>query len=119
MKAAPVRTRRRSSCGRTSAAEGALKIAGFETAKSSRDLIKDKDVAQTLETSVRLRLTPEHAAAEITKVASQCTEPNNARLRMRSPSSTSSAATSECAQDVRGPLALDPRNLTPGRASAT
>jgi tetratricopeptide (TPR) repeat protein len=66
------------------AAEGALKISGFETAKSSRDLIKDKDVAQRLETQTRLQLTPEHAAAEVAKVIEQCkAEPTNARLRVR------------------------------------
>lgn len=66
------------------AAEGALKIGGYETARSSRDLIKDKDVAQKLETEQRLQLTPEHAASEIEKVAAQCqSEPANARLRVR------------------------------------
>lgn len=69
---------------KNTAAEGALKISGFETAKSSRDLIKDKDVAQKLEIETRLQLTPEHAAAEIQKVVEQCkAEPQNARLRVR------------------------------------
>jgi tetratricopeptide (TPR) repeat protein len=65
------------------AAEGALK-GGYETARSSRDLIKDKDVAQKLETEQRLQLTPEHAASEIEKVEAQCkAEPTNARMRVR------------------------------------
>jgi tetratricopeptide (TPR) repeat protein len=66
------------------AAEGALKISGYETARSSRDLIKDKDVAQKLETETRMQLTPEHAAQEIDKVREQCkAEPQNARLCVR------------------------------------
>lgn len=66
------------------AAEGALKIGGYETARSSRELIKDKDVAQKLETEQRLQLTPEHAASEIEKVMAQCqSEPTSSRLRVR------------------------------------
>ncbi|MDA1194003.1 MAG: tetratricopeptide repeat protein [Planctomycetota bacterium] len=66
------------------AAEGALKISGFETAKSSRDLIKDKDVAQELEMEARLQLTPEHAASELEKVkAGSEAAPDDARLRIR------------------------------------
>lgn len=66
------------------AAEGALKISGYETARSSRDLIKDKDVAQKLETETRMQLTPEHAAQEIDKIKEQVqAEPQNGRLRVR------------------------------------
>ncbi len=66
------------------AAEGALKISGYETARSSRDLIKDKGVAQKLETETRLQLTPEHAASEVEKIEEQCrAEPQNPRLRVR------------------------------------
>lgn len=69
---------------KNTAAEGALKISGFETAKSSRDLIKDKDVATKLEIETRLQLTPEHAASEIQKVLEQCkAEPQNGRLLVR------------------------------------
>lgn len=66
------------------AAEGALKISGYETARSSRDLIKDKGVAQKLETETRLQLTPEHAAGEVEKIEEQCrAEPQNPRIRVR------------------------------------
>ena len=66
------------------AAEGALKISGFETAKSSRDLIKDKEVAQQLESEVRLQLTPEHAASELDKVLEEvAANPGDPRLHVR------------------------------------
>jgi tetratricopeptide (TPR) repeat protein len=66
------------------AAEGSLKIAGFETARSSRDLIKDKDVAQKLETQTRIQLTPEHAASEVAKVLEEVkAKPDDVRLRVR------------------------------------
>ncbi len=66
------------------AAEGALKISGFETAKSSRDLIKDKNVAQELEMEARMQLTPEHAASELDKVKAEIEEnPGNAKLHVR------------------------------------
>jgi len=66
------------------AAEGALKISGFETAKSSRDLIKDKDVAQELEMEARLQLTPEHAASELEKLRAELeASPQDARLHVR------------------------------------
>ena len=66
------------------AAEGALKLSGFETAGSSRDLIKDKDVAQDLEMESRLQLTPEHAASEIDKVREQIAENDgDSRLHVR------------------------------------
>jgi tetratricopeptide (TPR) repeat protein len=66
------------------AAEGALKLSGYETAKSSRDLIKDKDVARQLEVETRLQLTPEHAASEVERVRAQIqAEPRNGRLHVR------------------------------------
>ena len=66
------------------AAEGALKISGFETAGSSRDLIKDKKIVQELETEARLQLTPEHAATELDKVRGQAAEaPKDSRLQVR------------------------------------
>ena len=66
------------------AAEGALKISGYETAGSSRELIKDKQAAQELESESRIQLTPEHAADEITKVKGQIEEdPSNSRLYVR------------------------------------
>ncbi len=66
------------------AAEGALKISGYETAKSSRELIKDKDVAEELETEVRMQLTPEHAATEIDKLEEEvAANPDDPRLLVR------------------------------------
>jgi tetratricopeptide (TPR) repeat protein len=66
------------------AAEGALKVGGYETARSSRDLIKDKNVAEKLETESRIQLTAEHAASEIEKILAQCqAEPQNPRIRVR------------------------------------
>jgi tetratricopeptide (TPR) repeat protein len=66
------------------AAEGALKLSGFETAQSSRELIKDKEVAQNLEMESRLQLTPEHAASEIDKVTAQIGEEDaDSRLHVR------------------------------------
>ena len=66
------------------AAEGALKISGYETAQSSRDLIKDKEVAQQLESEQRMQLTPEHAASELTEALEAVREsPNNSKLHAR------------------------------------
>jgi tetratricopeptide (TPR) repeat protein len=66
------------------AAEGALKLSGFETAESSRDLIKDKAVVQELEMETRLQLTPEHAASELERVRAEATEhPDDPRRKMR------------------------------------
>ncbi len=50
------------------AAEGALKTSGYETAKSSRDLIKDKDVAGRLERDTRLQLTSQDATDEVARL---------------------------------------------------
>lgn len=95
------------------AAEGALKISGFETAKSSRDLIKDKDVAQKLETETRMQLTPEHAAAEVQKTVEQCrAEPQNARLRVRLAELHLQRGDEQAAlQAFEEALAIDPRNF--------
>jgi tetratricopeptide (TPR) repeat protein len=66
------------------AAEGALKATGFETAGSSRDLIKDKEVVKQLEMETRLQLTPEHASSEIEKVQAEVeANPEDSRLRVR------------------------------------
>ena len=66
------------------AAEGALKQTGFETAKSSRDLIKDKDIATSLEMETRLQLTPEHAATEVEKTQAEIeASPEETRLFIR------------------------------------
>jgi tetratricopeptide (TPR) repeat protein len=65
------------------AAEGALK-GGFESARSSRELIKDKEMAQQLEVETRIQLTPDHAASEIEKVEQQVlADPGNVRLHVR------------------------------------
>lgn len=50
------------------AAEGALKMSGYETAKSSRDLIKNKDVAGQLERDTRLQLTDQDAVDEVARL---------------------------------------------------
>ncbi len=50
------------------AAEGALKMSGYETAKSSRDLIKNKDVAGQLERDTRLQLTDQDATDEVARL---------------------------------------------------
>ncbi|MCB9824991.1 MAG: tetratricopeptide repeat protein [Planctomycetota bacterium] len=66
------------------AAEGALKVAGYETAQSSRDLIKDKDVARQLESEQRLQMTPEHAASELEQVQERLAEnPGDMKLLLR------------------------------------
>ena len=66
------------------AAEGALKLSGYETAKSSRDLIKDKEEAVELESTARMQLTAEHAASELAKVEAEVdADPNNSRLLVR------------------------------------
>ena len=66
------------------AAEGALKISGYETAKSSRDLIKDKEVAQELEAEARMQLTPEHATSELDKILEEIqANANDSRLMVR------------------------------------
>lgn len=66
------------------AAEGALKISGYEHAKSSRDLIKDKDVAEKLEMQTRLQLTPEHAASEVDRLREEIAQaPADSKLQAR------------------------------------
>lgn len=50
------------------AAEGALKMSGYETAKSSRDLIKDKDAAGRAERDQRLQLTSQDATDEAARL---------------------------------------------------
>ncbi|MGE3354009.1 MAG: tetratricopeptide repeat protein [Planctomycetota bacterium] len=53
------------------AAEGALKTTGIETAQSSRELIKDKKLAQKLEQQTRLQLSPEELAQELKKAEAE------------------------------------------------
>ncbi len=94
------------------AAEGALKISGFETAESSRDLIKDKDVAQRLETETRLQLTAEHAATELGLVKGQVeAAPDDSRLRVRMADLQLQQGDEVSAMaTLREALALDPAN---------
>lgn len=94
------------------AAEGALKISGFETAKSSRDLIKDKGVAQELEMEARMQLTPEHAASELDKVKTAVEEnPDDAKLRVRMADLLlQKGADAEAMASFEKALEIDPHN---------
>jgi tetratricopeptide (TPR) repeat protein len=65
------------------AAEGALKTSGYETAKSSRDLIKDKEIAGKLEREVRKQLTAEDAQDEVTRLRAEIERTPSPRLRVR------------------------------------
>ena len=66
------------------AAEGALKNTGFETAESSRDLIKDKGIVRELEMETRLQLTPEHAATELDRLAEDAAaNPKDSRIQVK------------------------------------
>lgn len=65
------------------AAEGALKTAGYETAKSSRDLIKDKDVAGRLERDQRLQMTQQDATDEAARLRSEIEKNPAGSLRTR------------------------------------
>ena len=65
------------------AAEAALKMSGYETAKSSRDLIKDKDVAGRLERDTRLQLTEQDATDEAARLRVEILKNPAASLRTR------------------------------------
>jgi cytochrome c-type biogenesis protein CcmH/NrfG len=69
------------------AAEGALKTSGYETAKSSRELIRDKDVAGRLERDTRLQMTDQDATDEAARLRQEIAkDPGSAgavRTRMR------------------------------------
>ena len=94
------------------AAEGALKISGFETAGSSRDLIKDKNIAQDLEMETRLQLTPEHAATEIEKVRAEVeASQDDPRLHVRlGDLLMQRAEEADAIASFKKALALDPTN---------
>jgi tetratricopeptide (TPR) repeat protein len=68
------------------AAEGALKIGGYESAKSSRDLIKDKEVAGKLEREQRIQLTDQDAKDEASRLRAEIeknpSEPTKTRVRL-------------------------------------
>ncbi|MGH7163056.1 MAG: tetratricopeptide repeat protein [Planctomycetota bacterium] len=63
------------------AAEASLKQTGFETAKSSRELVKDKDAAARLEAETRMYRTDADLAAERARLEERVAqEPDNADL---------------------------------------
>jgi len=63
------------------AAEGSLKETGFETAKSSRDLVKDKSLAGKLEADQRIHRTSGDLESEKARLEQRLrTEPDNADL---------------------------------------
>jgi tetratricopeptide (TPR) repeat protein len=68
------------------AAEGALKIGGYESAKSSRELIKDKEVAGRLERDTRMQLTVQDAQDEASRLRAEIeknpAEPTKTRVRL-------------------------------------
>lgn len=94
------------------AAEGALKVAGYETATSSRELIKDKTMAQSLESEQRLQMTPEHAASELDQLRAKIAEaPQDVRLRVREGDLLLQQGQLAAAlKTFRSALALDPGN---------
>lgn len=66
------------------AAEGALKRSGMESAQSSRDLIKDKQMHQKLEKSSRLQLSAEEISAELDELEAKLGEnPDDRKLLLR------------------------------------
>src|SRR5262245_20220977 len=67
------------------AAEGALKVGGYETAKSSRELIRDKEIAGKLERDQRLQMTAQDAADEADRLRADIAKnpPNVSRLHIR------------------------------------
>lgn len=65
------------------AAESALKMGGYETAKSSRELIKDKDVAGRLERDTRLQLTEQDAVDEVARLRAEIAASPESALRTR------------------------------------
>ena len=66
------------------AAEGALRKSGIESAQSSRDLIKNKDLQRKLEKSDRLQLDPDEVAAELEQLEEQlATKPDDVGLLTR------------------------------------
>ena len=65
------------------AAEGALKMSGYETAKSSRDLIRDKDVAGRLERDQRLQMTDQDATDEAARLRAEVAKDPAGALRTR------------------------------------
>lgn len=66
------------------AAEGALKKSGLETAKHSRDLIKDVEAQRAIERESRLQLSPEEIAKELTQLEERLgAQPDDLKLLRR------------------------------------
>jgi tetratricopeptide (TPR) repeat protein len=66
------------------AAEGALRQTGIETAKSSRELIKDKEQQKRLEKSARRQLSAEEIEAELDEVENRlAAEPDDVEALLR------------------------------------
>jgi tetratricopeptide (TPR) repeat protein len=65
------------------AAEGALKMGGYESAKSSRELIRDKDIAGKLERDQRLQLTQQDATDEVARLRADVAKNPAGTVRVR------------------------------------
>ncbi len=66
------------------AAEGALKKSGIESAKHSRDLLKDSEAQRQIERQARLQLSPEEIAAELGPLEEQlAARPDDIKLLRR------------------------------------
>lgn len=93
------------------AAEGALRSTGIEEAKSSRELIKDKEQQRQLERQERLQLSAEEIEAELEQLEAKLQDaPNDQKLLRRC------ARLREMAKDLAGALDLIEQLLraTPG-----
>ena len=83
------------------AAEGALRTSGIETARSSRELIKDIDAHRKQEKAERLQLSAEEIEAELSELEEKLAEtPDDVRLLTRV------ATLREMSNDVQGALDL-------------
>lgn len=83
------------------AAEGALRSTGIEEAKSSRELIKDKEQQRQLERQERLQLSAEEIEAELEQLEAKLQDaPNDQKLLRRC------ARLREMAKDLAGALDL-------------
>lgn len=66
------------------AAEGALKKTGIETARHSRELLKDAEAQRQIERDARLQLSPEEIRAELDRLEGELAErPDDGRLLRR------------------------------------
>ncbi|MHC5062809.1 MAG: tetratricopeptide repeat protein [Planctomycetota bacterium] len=94
------------------AAEGALRSTGIEKAKSSREMIKDKEEQRVLERSDRLQLSAEEIEAELEELEAKLAEDtDNLRLLQRLADLHLMREDRRSAQDCLGrALQLDPSN---------